>query len=557
MIEHYHVSIDPRLQATDQIHDILTRTMLTLGKSGKMFFLVETPIPLWRIYLDGFNKEDQQFFNCSVCRRFIQRFGALVYVDTDGRLISPIWRALLDNPVYGKSAAALMAVVENTRIERAFYCEDRIPEKCNDAGGFPHLGLSLPYDILQSHGTKGGARKKDHRFNLVTRFLRGDRDCKPASMGALAQALQFFDSDKAVNAEGYKKMTAWLIRHHTHPRDGFVRHIAANTLRLAVCEVPEGWCHPRSGVFSEVYRMILDNCSYEDILRRYLEMTRGDNYMRAKKEAPRGQLMNAAKIFDKLGITQALYRRALKPEEVVAFWTPSQEEADQAQQAQSQSKNPFEEILRLREPKEEVAQLDIPPKEMSWKKFVREILPNAKRVFILTPMGESGYTMLTTQAREDAPPILKWDRPERRNPISSVSFTQGSPAYWWGLKAGEWVEVYAISKCHQSWTMEEGEYRDGRADWIFLKGAFVSDRMPVKSSMGACLFPNTLNPDLHEVRSAIEMYNNRHSKMEGIEGDAEVAVCLPVWSDPGLAVDWILRVDDGTIQSQYRISRWD
>ena len=555
MSEHYQVSNDPRLQETSQVHDILTRVMQTLSK--KMFFLVKTPMPLWRIYLDNFNKEDQQFFNCGVCRKFIERFGALVYVDTDGRLKSPIWRALLGSPVYGKSAAALMAVVENSTIERAFYCEERTPERRNDAGGFPHLGLSLPYEILRSHGGKGSARRKDHRFNLVTRFLRGYGDCKPASMSALIQAVQFFDSDQAVNAEGYKKMALWLIRHGANPQDGFAKHIATNNLRLAVCSVSEGWCHPRSGVFSEVYRMILDNRRYEEILARYLEMTRGDNYLRAKKEAPQGQLKNAAKIFEKMGIIQALYRRALRPDEVVAYWTPTQEEASEAEQSLSRPKNPFEEMLSLRERKEEVATLKIPPKAMSWKKFVREILPGAKKVSIMTHAGASSYAMLTTQVHPDAPPILKWDRLEQRNPISSVSFTQGSPASWWGLKAGEWVEVYAISKCHQSWTMEEGEYRDGRADWIFLKGAFVSDHMPVKSSMGACLFPSTLNPDLHEVRSAIETYNNRHSKMEGIEGDAEVAVCLPVWSDPGLVVDWILRVDDGTIQSQYRISCWD
>ncbi len=55
---------------------------------------------------------------------------------------------------------------------------------------------------------------------------------------------------------------------------------------------------------------------------------------------------------------------------------------------------------------------------MTWEKFARTVLPDAETIELYVPAEAAPYVAMVTAANPQAPPILQWDRAERRNPVS-------------------------------------------------------------------------------------------------------------------------------------------
>ena len=69
----------------------------------------------------------------------------------------------------------------------------------------------------------------------------------------------------------------------------------------------------------------------------------------------------------------------------------------------------------------------------------------------------------------------------------------------------------------------------------------------------ACLFPNILKGELHEVRATIEAYSNG-SQMQGKE---EASVCGLLIQNSSKWLDVKLRVTSDVGVAHYKIDRWD
>lgn len=136
--------------------------------------------------------------------------------------------------------------------------------------------------------------------------------------------------------------------------------------------------------------------------------------------------------------------------------------------------------------------------------------------------GRGAYyniTGLITAVHADAKPILLWDDPENRNPVSSYVYIQGSSLSLWGLRGKP--EIVAIVKDPKSWNctdaLESGKYS---TIFVFNGG---KDTLACSTPM----FPETFRAELHEVRSVLESFF-RSKPMTELTPDQQAVVGVRV-----------------------------
>jgi len=138
---------------------------------------------------------------------------------------------------------------------------------------------------------------------------------------------------------------------------------------------------------------------------------------------------------------------------------------------------------------------------MTFAKFQRDVMPDALRIEVsVPPTGD--FCAFTTAADMDAPPIIRWDSADYRNPVGWYVYHKGSRASQWGLTAGDWHEVVAVSAMPCMWAGMRPEVKElGQSALLIIKGARDSQNKSL------ALFPELLRGDLHSVRSTIEAHS--------------------------------------------------
>lgn len=182
----------------------------------------------------------------------------------------------------------------------------------------------------------------------------------------------------------------------------------------------------------------------------------------------------------------------------------------------------------------------------TFEKFRRTVLDGAKAIEVMVPLYKGSFAALTTSAHADAPPIFQWDREDKRNPFDWYQYNGGTHASQWGLTAGEWAKVTAVTLQPQWW--HGGNFpHQGEGAFFLIEGAKDS-----RTGQGNALFPESLKSDLHGIRATIEAY----SKSAELGGREDASAC-------GLAIgkgraDIRLRVTDASgVRIEYRLDRWD
>lgn len=152
---------------------------------------------------------------------------------------------------------------------------------------------------------------------------------------------------------------------------------------------------------------------------------------------------------------------------------------------------------------------------------------------------------MTTAANADAPPIIKWDREDERNPVAWYVYHNGSPAPQWRLANGSWAKVTAITPSPSMWGSRPMSFL-GNGVVLVLDGA-----IDTQTNSGNALFPEILREELHGARATIEAY----SRSAIISGREEASACG--YHVGKGAADCTLRVLAKGSWSPYRIDRWD
>jgi hypothetical protein len=184
---------------------------------------------------------------------------------------------------------------------------------------------------------------------------------------------------------------------------------------------------------------------------------------------------------------------------------------------------------------------------MTWTKFQTTVLPEAQRIDYYVPRGRTHYLTVVTAVDADAPPLLQWDAPESRNPVSWYVYHGGARPEDFALQAETWHAVSGITRLPARWG-DTGQRYHGDGMILVLDGAHDAGY----KGHGGLFFPETVRHELHGIRQTLEAYAQQGT----IAGKDEPMICGYDLRQGG---PWhcLLRVHTPTMTQTYRLDRWD
>lgn len=495
-------------------------------KAGEPLFLTDAD-GLNELYLDSLPSE-RQVHDCSCCRRFIETFGSLVTITPEGDISPVMWNPEGVPEFYNDAFKAMFDRVKRARVTSVFLNKQTTWGN-PITGNWSHIAITPPDHLVYREraltaGQAMAAGKEN--FRTVAAALA---DFKAAMLDEAARILQ---AEALARSEKFIAPVKWLRTLHDRPKG----RKGENVLWRAIALAPEGYCHPRASVVGSLLEDIADGKPFEEIKARFNSKLGPLVYQRPQAAPSAGNIAAAEALVAELGLGPSLERRYARLDELQTVWTPAK-----PKEAAAPSGGVFGHI----KPKgtDVVRPVDMPAVTMTWDKFTRTVLGGAEQMEILVPHTGS-FIGLTTAANMDAPPILKWDRDDERNPVAWYVYHRGSPASQWGLVGGSWAKVAAVSPIPTIWGSKPMPFiSDGMV--LVIEGA-----ADTRTDSGNALFPECLRDDLHGIRPTVEAY----SRSATLNGREQAAAGYDIRKG---GAQCTLRAFVNGAWTAYRIDRWD
>lgn len=492
---------------------------------------------LYDIFLENIPEEGRQYYNCSACRNFVDRFGGVVTI-TDGGLLLPVMWNFKCPDFFERAYYAVRDVVINSKVTGIFVPESKklgTPR----TGIWTHMSVEVPKKIVYKNSLKTAYQytsEKKEDFKMLMRALQNYK------LSTVEAAVNILRSNSLYRGEKTLGIAEWFmeikIKFENGKRPG--KHNIANIIWKKVATAPAGFCHVSSSMIGTLLDDIENGYEFDEIKRRFDEKMNPTKYMRPQVAPSASNVKRAEEIFAKLGLENSLKRRFARLDEIPTIWKPQSLVSNDIPTGVFSSVKTKESMMNR--------QYDIIPKadgNMTWEKFQRTVLPNAKKIELYTNYRDS-YSAIVTAVDPYAPPIILWDSEYNRNPFSWYMYSGGSTASRWGILSGTYVEVTGITYQPNKWNERE-DYISGNGLFFILKGC--KDTMNSSSA----LFPEVLRRDLREVRATIEAY----SKMNKLEGKDEASACGLCLQDSNSKWNCKLKVTTDVGVTEYVLDRWD
>lgn len=498
--------------------------------SGPIFKTDAPEDELWDAYLSGIPADRRQHYNCHCCRRFIQAYGGLVTINADGVESPLLWD--FDAPAFfSESASRLHAVASHAKVNGVFLSASKIIGTPVN-GGWNHLSatVSRSYTNIAKTASEAMAEKKED-YGILCRGL------SEFTPDMVSQALRVLKADALDRSEKTIGVAEWLAALQAKISDNKGRS-KSNLIWYAVATAPPGFCHIRSTMIATLLEDIASGMDFDAISSRWAAKMHPLRYQRPIAPPSDGNIAQAEKLVEKLGVTNSLKRRYATLQDVLATeWLPRQENASKATGG-----GVFGHLKRSGKP---VQAIELPATRITWDKFKRAVLPEAFSLEVHVPHSGSFYGLVTASDPE-SPAIIQWDGLEGipRNPVSWYFYSGPSYASAWNVSPG-WAKVNAVFLNPPHWQSDKFKHQ---ANMAFFAIEGCRDTNPNRA--GLALFPEILKSEFHGIRSVIEA----HSRMGGIDGpelgtanglafSANAAITVRVKPSGGLASYLIDRFD--------------
>lgn len=491
---------------------------------------------LYDIFLDCLPEEARQHYTCRACRDFVNRYGGLVTIDDAGYTHPVMWEFL--TPVFFHlSVANVNKAVRASKVTGVFLTNEKrlgMPK----TGVWHHMAVHIPKerihrDKIRTAGQKM-AEKKEEADMLFRAVMKYKKETVESAVNLL-RSNSLYRSERILGiAEWFLQViNSWRVAH-----DGVTR---INIIWKYVATAPAGFCHISSSMIGTLLDDIEAGMDFETVKRRFDEKMNPTKYQRPKAAPTVQNVARAEEIVAKLGIANSLKRRYARLDELQKLWVPKVDEKKSTGGVFGSvfGKVKTKDTINKREP------VTADGGVMTWEKFSRTVLPNAKKIELYIPYHKNSYAALVTAVDPEAPPIIKWDSEENRNPFSWYMYSDGSYPVDWNLPRGGYIEVTAVVLQPNLW--QPGHEYQGKGLFFILKGCKDTNN----SSSG--LFPELLRGELREVRATIEAY----SRENPLEGEWEADACGLSLQDGDRNWNCNLRVTTDIGVSMYKLDRWD
>lgn len=524
---------DNRMYENEQYHKLLENMECSLEKctadGAKLFRTDEKG--LYDIILNAIPEESRQVYNCITCRHFVNAYGGLVTVNADGTLHPVMWDHAPE--FFAEGVKAVRDKVKKANIKGVFVTSDE-RLGMNEKGGYYHMSAKVPGKLIyKGYGTLEGVMAENLvNYTLLSKAVEtyGVLDARTAMQMTEANGVR--KNDKLI---GHAKWFFETVKELDSVKNQKMKN---NLLWLKSAEAPTGFCHLTTTKLGAVLESVKAGHSQAHIRYIINGMTDPRTDQRPQALPTEGNRKRGEQIVAERGIQNSLKRRFARKEEVKAVWTSAEKEDNMYVGVFGK--------VQTKESKEKKQKIVIEkPVTMTWEKFQRTVLPEAKKIEYAVRDVRDTYSAILTAADMDAPPIIQWDFEEERNPFNWYVYYKGSFPEQWGLKTG-WTPVTKVALQPNLWT-GNFEYQ-GKAVFFLLEGA--KDSNYAKGGLG--LFPAVLKSYLKEIAPTIEDYSNR----EVLEGYEEASACGIRLQDGGT---WNarFRVETEYEIREYILDRWD
>lgn len=508
---------------------------------------------LFTAFLDALPPAKRQHYTCNACRRFVERFGGLVTVELNGTTSSVLWDEEGVPFFFRTAVSALRRAVEKAAVTGIFLSKDTVwgtplnRQRPAPGGGFDvitywhHLAVTPSKALVHRPGpiqdTHEVVAEKLQDFHALTRSLE---EFSPETVRQAHRLLTtggLFRSEKCIGA------AKWLMDLHEARDTTKNERARENLVWRAVATAPAGFCHVRSGMLGTLLEDVAAGMAFAQVKARFDAKMDPRFYQRPQAAPTAGNIAQAEEVIAKLNAAGSLARRFARLEDVLphAAWSPKAPKEPSADTSGG--------VFAHLKPKAPSPALgfDLPQQTMTWVKFRRDVLPSAESIEMYVPSGHLSFFGLVTAANPDAPPILQWDREEKRNAVSWYTHQSGSLAAQWGLVSNTWYPVTAIVPQPTMWDPDRTYPHQGEKMFFLLKGA-----RDMRYTQGAGFFPEQLRSEHHGVRATMEAYVR-----EAVVAESEQASANGIAIQPGRPADVRLRVTSKTGRAVYLIDRWE
>ena len=489
---------------------------------------------LYSIFLDNLPAVARQYYNCDACRRFVNWYGGLVRVDSTGRQHPIMWGTNIPE-FFADSVAAIRDVVKNAKVTGVFITANRrlgTPL----TGSWSHFSVELPADRIFANKilapSQAEAEKaQDHRM-LIEAIKKYDVDTAAKAVNLLRSGTMY-GSDKVVG------MAEWFFEVLQSVKGKRKQH---NLLWYVAATAPKGFCHISNTVVGTLMDDINNGFSVETISKKFSEKMEPTQYQRPQAAPASGNVAQAERIVERLGIENSLKRRFARLDEIETIWTP------QKTRRELTNRTGVFSGVKTKEQRDAYINnhVDVPTVTMTWEKFRRTVLNSARKIEFYVSGARDSYGAILTAVDPSSPPIIKWDMENDRCPFNWYVYSGGSYPGAWGLSNG-YVEVTGVALQPNMW--RKGPHTTGEAVFFILKNC--KDHR--YKTAGIALFPETLKSELREVRSTIEAYSNANV----LDGYDEASACGIRMQASSKWWDYRVRVTTDVGTTIYKLDRWD
>lgn len=493
---------------------------------------------LYDLLLDGIPEEARQHYNCNACRHFVNRYGGLVKIDEKTGKQTPVMWPEKAPDFFSETVKKIRRKVSASTVTGVFITSER-QLGTPMTGSWEHMAVKVPEPMVHRKRLKNAfqeAAEKAEDYGLLASAIGKYRT------ETVETAVNLLRSEALYRSENVLGMAEWflevlqLVKEKRDARNRATRNI----IWYKAATAPVGFCHISSNVIGTLLDDIAAGYDFNTVSRKFAEKMNPLQYQRPQAAPSAGNVAQAERIVEKLGIANSLKRRYARLDEIQTIWRPMP-----AKKAGGVSAGVFARVATKEQQRETPNAMSGPTVTITWEKFRRTVLGSARKIEFYVPGKEDCYTAILTAEDQEAPPIILWDTEENRNPFSWYVYSGGSAPSRWNLLPG-YVEVTGVTLQPNLW--QPGyEYRGASVIFI-LKGAKDRDRR----STGLALFPEVLKSELHEVRSTIEAY----SKSEKLGGADEASAC-GVRLQKGLNWNAQFRVTTDIGTTIYKLDRWD
>jgi hypothetical protein len=480
---------------------------------------------LFDAFLAGLPAGDtRQHYTCNTCRSFFNHFGGLVTIGEDGRTEPALWG--FEAPMtFAASVGTVHSLVRAAKVTGVFL-SGKYQWGTPMTGKWSHIHVIPVRHLIVSERKLTAGQQMAEKAEEYGMLRRGLADF---SRDVVAKAVTLLKTDALYRSEKCLGVAEWLLGLHESIAT-YAGTRRTNIVWRAVASAPAGWCHVRSSMIGSLLEDLASGMNFDLVSKSFAEKMHPLRYQRPTAAPSEGNIDAAEKLFEKLGLASALERRFARLDEIETIWKPKEARTTPANGV----------FGHLRGSRLDPSTLAVPEQTITFVKFRDTVLPNAERIQIRVP-SHGDFVASVTAVNPDAPPILQWDREERRNPVSRYVYNGGSYAMNWGLTAGVLADITAVSLSPWMWYgLNLPNHMDSAM--FVIKGA-VDQR-----DGGLGLFPETLRSELHEVRSTIEAFSRRGK----IQGRENASACGIEYKST-----FLVKMAGSDTTVNYRIDRWD